>query len=100
MKTFVTLMCVLSAIFGEAAIYMKMAPLQSTVFAVACIWFLSNILVSKAYRRSYWKDHNLTFSQFIDRVRGGGWPEKTALEKVTALGSFILMGASAALYFV
>ena len=78
MNAFATIACLVAVSLGAGAIAMHSDQLQSIVFLVACVWFLSNILVSKAYRRSYWKDHDhsLTIRQFVDRVRSGRWPEK------------------------
>jgi uncharacterized membrane protein YtjA (UPF0391 family) len=100
MNVLATIACLIAVILGAGAIALHADQLQSIVFLVACVWFLSNILVSKAYQRSYWKDHNLTISQFVDRVRIGQWPEKTALEKVTGFGAGILMLTSVGLNFV
>ena len=100
MKAFVTMSCLIAVVLGALAIFMHSEQLQTIVFLVACVWFLSNILVSGAYRREYWKGHDVTISQFLDKVRIGRWPEKSALDRATGLGAEVLMLASVGLYFV
>ena len=100
MKAFVTTSCLLAAVLGAFAIFTHSDQLQSIVFLVASVWFLSNILVSGAYRREYWKAHDVTISQFLDMVRIGQWPQKSALDRVTGLGAGVLMLASMGLYFI
>jgi hypothetical protein len=92
----------LSAVLGAAAILSHRWALQSVIFYIGCVWTLAHMVASGVYRRSYWQAHNVTMSQIYTDAKQGRQtlPRPGAMERVTSVGSAILMLLFFSLYFI
>jgi hypothetical protein len=95
-----TLACLIAVALGAAAIFLNSRPLDTTVFLVACVWLIANIIVSRAYTRQYWKSLDKPISQFLRESRRGSLPTSSTLEQVTGFGGVVLMVVVMCLYFI
>jgi hypothetical protein len=83
--------CLISVVMGAAAIHLHSEQLTTIVWLVSCVWLIANIAVSRAYTREYWKSLDKPISQFLREARAGRLPKSSGLERVTGLGSTILI---------
>jgi hypothetical protein len=92
MNTFATIACVISALLGATAIFLPTGqPLGNIVSCVAWVWILGNAIVSRAYTAEYWRGLSRTVPEIFRDAKEGALPRPSALQRVTSLGSLILV---------
>jgi hypothetical protein len=83
--------CLISVLLGAAAVHLHSEQLTTIVWLVSSVWLIANIIVSGAYTREYWKSLDKPISQFLREARAGRLAKSSGLERVTGLGSTILI---------
>jgi hypothetical protein len=100
-----TILCclLLSVLLGTAAILSRRWALQGVIFSMGCVWTFADMVMSGAFRKSYWKARNVSVSQLYRDAKQGRITlprQGLAIERVARIGSMIFMVTFFAMYFV